>query len=453
MGLHVVVLAAGQGSRMKSKLPKVLHPLAGKPLLGHVLDTAKKMHAEGVHVVIGHGSDQVKSSFESESVNWYLQDQQLGTAHAVEQALPGVPDDATVLVLYGDVPLTKEQTLSKLVDHVSPSRMALLTVHLQDPTGYGRIVRDVEGSVKAIVEHKDASDDQLNITEGNSGILAISAYDLKESISKIGNDNAQGEYYLTDVIELMVASGNAVLSESVEDEFEVLGVNNRLQLSQLERWHQRQLADELMTQGVTLSDPNRIDVRGDLQVEGDVNIDVNCVFEGENTLAEGVIIGPNCVIKNSKIGAHTHIQANSIIEDSFIDQGASIGPFARLRPGTKLAPNTKIGNFVETKKTSLGEGSKVNHLSYIGDAIIGANVNIGAGTITCNYDGVNKFKTELGDDVFIGSNSSLVAPVSVEEGATVGAGSVITTNVKKDQLAVARGKQRNIDGWKKPVKK
>lgn len=453
MGLHVVVLAAGQGSRMKSKLPKVLHPLSGKPLLGHVLDTAKTLEAEGIHIVVGHGAEQVKKTYEDEAVSWYLQDQQLGTAHAVEQAIPGVPDDATVLVLYGDVPLTKLDTLAKLVASVAPSKMSLLTVQLKDPTGYGRIIRGSDASIKAIVEHKDASEEQLQISEGNSGILAISASDLKDAISKIGNDNAQGEYYLTDVIELMVASGNQVVGECANDEFEVLGVNNRQQLSQLERWHQSQIATDLMMSGVTLLDPNRIDIRGLLECEGDVSIDVNCVFEGNNKLAEGVIIGPNCIIKNSVIGPNTTVSANSIIEDATIADSANIGPFARIRPGTKLASGAKIGNFVETKKANIGKGSKVNHLSYIGDATIGEGVNIGAGTITCNYDGVNKFQTVLGDGVFIGSNSSLVAPLTIEKDATVGAGSTITGSVQKNQLAVARGKQRNIDGWKKPTKK
>lgn len=452
MGLHVVVLAAGQGSRMKSKLPKVLHPLAGKPLLGHVLDTAKVLGAEGIHVVIGHGAEQVKATFENESASWYLQKEQLGTAHAVEQALPGVPDDATVLVLYGDVPLTKQSTLEGLVGCVAEGKMALLTVELADPTGYGRIIRDSGNAIQAIVEHKDATEEQRSITEGNSGILAISSRDLKAAISKIGNDNAQGEYYLTDVIELMVSSGNQVVGEKAGNEFEVLGVNNRIQLSQLERWHQSQLADDLMTKGVTLADPSRIDIRGTLTSKGDVSIDVNCIFEGEVTISEGVVIGPNCLIKNASIGPNTVILANSVIEDAQIADSANIGPFARIRPGTKLASGAKIGNFVETKKADIGKGSKVNHLSYIGDATIGEGVNIGAGTITCNYDGVNKFQTILGDGVFIGSNSSLVAPVNIGEDATVGAGSIITSDVQKEQLAVARGKQRNIDGWKKPTK-
>lgn len=453
MGLHVVILAAGQGSRMKSSLPKVLHPLAGKPLLGHVLDTAQRLGAEGIHVVIGHGADQVKATFSNDSMNWYVQSEQLGTAHAVEQALPGIPDNASVLVLYGDVPLTRLSTLSSLIEPVDESNMTLLTVDLQDPTGYGRIIRNQNGAVQAIVEHKDASAEQLTISEGNSGILAISAKDLKASIEQIGNDNAQGEYYLTDVIELMVSSGKTVQASIANDEFEVLGVNNRLQLSQLERWHQAQLAEQLMLAGTSLADPNRLDIRGLLKCDKDVSIDINCVFEGEVELDEGVTVGANCIIKNSQIGANTKVEANSIIEDSTVGSEAIIGPYARLRPGTQLAEGAKIGNFVETKKAVIGTGSKVNHLSYIGDATIGAGVNIGAGTITCNYDGVNKSQTELGDGVFIGSNSSLVAPVKIEDGATIGAGSTITNSVKKDQLAVARSKQRNIDGWKKPSKK
>ncbi len=457
MSVHVVILAAGQGSRMRSNLPKVLHPLAGKPLLHHVIDNAAKLGAEGTHVVIGHGADLVRSSFDKTDSNtrihWSIQEQQLGTGHAVAQALPEVPDDVTVLILYGDVPLTNTGTLEVLLKHVSDKSIALLTVELEDPTGYGRIVRDASGFVQAIVEQKDATPEQLAIREINTGILAAPASKLKEWLPKLSNANAQGEYYLTDIIAMAVSDQMEVAVAHPACEEEVQGVNNRVQLAALERWFQAQQAERLMTEGATVIDPARLDVRGNVTVGKDVFLDINVILEGNITLADGVVIGPNCIIKNAKIGEGSHIHANSIVEDTTVGASVSVGPFARLRPGTQLADRSKVGNFVETKKTIVGEGSKINHLSYVGDAELGANVNVGAGTITCNYDGVNKFKTEIGDDVFVGSNSSLVAPVKIGEKSTIGAGSTVTKDIEPAQLAVARSKQRNIDGWQRPVKK
>lgn len=450
--LHVVILAAGQGSRMKSALPKVLHPVAGKPMLHHVVDTATRLGAEKIHIVIGHGAEQVRASLSNESVNWVLQTEQLGTGHAVAQALPDLPEDARVLVLYGDVPLTRVETLAGMVDHLGEDNLALLTVTMDDPKGYGRIVRGNDGRVQAIVEHKDASAEQLVIREVNTGILAVSARRLRSWLPTLSNRNAQGEYYLTDIIAMAVDHGLSVDVAQPDNVFEVQGVNNRVQLAEMERWYQAQQAERLMTEGASLADPARIDVRGELTIGNDLWIDVNVVFEGEVSLGSRVVIGPNCVIRNSRIGDGTEIKANSVIEDSVIGDEAEIGPFARLRPGTELANRTKVGNFVETKKAKVGEGSKINHLSYVGDATLGERVNVGAGTITCNYDGVNKHQTVIGNGVFVGSNTSLVAPVAVAEGATIGAGSTITRDVDRQELAVARGKQRNIQGWERPEK-
>ncbi|MBL3556200.1 MULTISPECIES: bifunctional UDP-N-acetylglucosamine diphosphorylase/glucosamine-1-phosphate N-acetyltransferase GlmU [Marinobacter] len=451
--LHVVILAAGQGSRMKSALPKVLHRIAGKPMLHHVMDTARKLGAEGIHGVIGHGADQVKAITPAEDVQWALQEQQLGTGHAVAQALPALPDDARVLVLYGDVPLTRPETLDALVSQVSEDSLGLLTVTLKNPDGYGRILRNEAGQVAAIVEQKDATDAQQAITEVNTGILAVSARHLKDWLPQLSNSNAQGEYYLTDIIAMAADKGLVISVSQPANEYEVQGVNNRLQLAELERWYQRQEAERLMTEGATLADPARVDVRGNLSVGQDVLIDINAVFEGNVSLADNVSIGPNCLIRNATIGEGSRIEANSVIDGAEIGSGAQVGPFARLRPGTRLADSTKVGNFVETKKADVGEGSKINHLSYVGDAILGRNVNVGAGTITCNYDGVNKYQTVIGDGVFVGSNTSLVAPVSLAENVTIGAGSTITRNVEAGELAVARGRQRNIDNWERPVKK
>ncbi len=450
--LHVVILAAGQGSRMKSALPKVLHPIAGRPMLHHVIATAKQLGAEKIHTVIGHGAEKVRETTDEASVNWVTQSEQLGTGHAVAQALPDLPDDARVLVLYGDVPLTRHETLDGLVGTLDDNTLGLLTVTMDNPQGYGRIVRNADGKVQSIVEQKDASAEQQQIREVNTGILAVSAKHLKNWLPTLSNSNAQGEYYLTDIIAMAVDQGLGVSVSQPENPFEVQVVNNRLQLAELERWFQRQQADRLMTEGATLADPARLDVRGELTIGNDLWIDVNVVFEGKVNLGSNVSIGPGCVIKDTTIADGAEIKANSVIEGAVIGAHAQIGPFARIRPGTELAANTKVGNFVETKKAIVGEGSKINHLSYVGDASLGRNVNVGAGTITCNYDGVNKYQTVLGDGVFVGSNTALVAPVTVAAEATIGAGSTITRDVADHELAVARGRQRNISGWEKPKK-
>ncbi|MDO3721356.1 bifunctional UDP-N-acetylglucosamine diphosphorylase/glucosamine-1-phosphate N-acetyltransferase GlmU [Marinobacter sp. chi1] len=450
--LHVVILAAGQGSRMKSALPKVLHAVAGKPMLHHVIETAEKLGADKIHTVIGHGAEKVREASDGRNVHWAVQEEQLGTGHAVAQVLPELPDNARVLVLYGDVPLIKEETLAPMVATLDEQTLGLLTVTLDDPQGYGRIVRDELGKVVEIVEQKDASAEQQAIQEVNTGILAVSARHLKSWLPSLSNANAQGEYYLTDIIAMAVQNGLDVSVSQPANEFEVQGVNNRLQLSELERWYQRKEAERLMTEGATLADPTRVDVRGELTIGNDILIDINVVFEGLVELGNDVSIGPNCVIKDARIAEGASIKANSVIEGASVGANAEIGPFARLRPGTELAAGTKVGNFVETKKAIVGEGSKINHLSYVGDASLGRNVNVGAGTITCNYDGVNKHQTIIGDGVFVGSNTSLVAPVEVATDATIGAGSTITRNVADGELAVARGRQKNISGWERPTK-
>lgn len=452
MSLHIVILAAGQGSRMKSNLPKVLHKIAGKPMLQHVIDTVSQLDAEGIHVIVGHGSEKVKQVI-SGDINWCYQTEQLGTGHAVAQALPNIPDNSKVLVLYGDVPLIEKGTLVSMLEGIDEQNIALLTVRLENPTGYGRIIRNFEGNIKAIVEEKDATDEIKDIDEINTGILALSSNNLHKFIPLLGNNNAQGEYYLTDLIELANKSGNKIRGYQPDFEQEVQGVNNRLQLCELECWFQSRIAENLMLNGVTLFDPHRIDVRGTLACGKDVEIDINCIFIGDVKIADGVSIGPNCIIENSSIGANSVVLANSIIESSMIAEEVSVGPFARLRPGTELKDKSKIGNFVETKKTVVGEGSKINHLSYVGDSILGKKVNVGAGTITCNYDGINKFVTEIDDGVFVGSNTSLVAPIKIGKDSTIGAGSTITKEIADGQLAIARSKQKNIDGWKRPTKK
>ncbi len=451
--LDILVLAAGKGTRMRSDLPKVLHPVGGKALVQHVVDTARQVGSERIFIIIGHGAEKVEEKMAAPDVRFILQAQQLGTGHAVQQALPQLRDDATVLILYGDVPLTRAETLQKLIAHVNDQQMGLLTVNLPDPTGYGRILRDASGAVTAIVEHKDATDEQRQVKEINTGIMAVKAKHLQQWLPQLTNNNAQGEYYLTDIIALARQNGVAIQVEQPNAIEEVEGINNRQQQAALERFYQKQKANELMVAGATLLDPARFDCRGTITVGRDVVIDINCVFEGDVVLGDSVTIEPNCVIINSRIGNNTHIKANSHIEDAAIAGDCDVGPFARLRPGTQLAQGAKIGNFVETKKAVIGEGSKVNHLSYIGDTTIGKKANIGAGTITCNYDGVNKFKTEIGDNAFIGSNSALVAPVKVGTNATVGAGSIITKDVADEELAIARGKQRNIQGWERPKKK
>ncbi len=451
--LHVIILAAGKGSRMRSSLPKVLHRVAGKPMLHHVMDTARALGADGIHGVIGHGADKVRAVTPADDVRWTLQERQLGTGHAVAQALPAVPDGSTVLVLYGDVPLIKPETLVALTSRVNDKALGLLTVDLADPEGYGRILRDDQGRVTAIAEQKDATDSQKAIREVNTGILAVSSDHLKRWLPQLSSSNAQGEYYLTDIIAMAAQEGLTIEVAQPASELEVQGVNNRVQLAELERWYQRGEADRLMMEGASLADPARVDVRGSLAVGQDVLIDVNVVFQGNVRLGSNVSIGPNCLIIDADLADNVVVHANSVIEGAVVCEGAQVGPFARLRPGTRLGNNAKVGNFVETKKADVGEGSKINHLSYVGDAVLGRDVNVGAGTITCNYDGVNKFQTTLGNNVFVGSNTALVAPVSVADGAVIGAGSTITADVEASDLAVARSRQRNIKGWKRPEKK
>jgi bifunctional UDP-N-acetylglucosamine pyrophosphorylase/glucosamine-1-phosphate N-acetyltransferase len=452
MSLDIVILAAGQGTRMRSALPKVLHPIAGKSMLGHVIDTARKLAPSSMQVVIGHGADKVREQLAADDLSFVLQAEQLGTGHAVAQALPKLSAD-TVLILYGDVPLIEEQTLQRLLALVNEQQLGLLTVELADPTGYGRILRNEHGSVQAIVEQKDATEAQRAIREGNTGILAVPGKRLADWLGRLSNSNAQGEYYLTDVIAMAVADGLVVATEQAGDEMEVLGANDRIQLAQLERHYQYRAGRRLMAQGVTLIDPARFDVRGEVTVGRDVLIDINVILEGQVVLEDNVQIGPNCVIKNSTLRKGAIVKANSHLEGAEVGEGADCGPFARLRPGSVLGAKAHVGNFVELKNAVLGEGAKAGHLSYLGDAEIGARTNIGAGTITCNYDGANKHRTVLGADVFIGSNSALVAPVTLGDGATTGAGSVITADIPAETLGVGRAKQRNIEGWKRPVKK
>lgn len=451
--LDIVILAAGQGSRMKSSLPKVLHTIGGKSMLQHVIDSAMTLENSRSHIVIGHGAEAVESALSGQSVQFALQAEQLGTGHAVAQAMPNISDNGVVLVLYGDVPLTRPDTMAQLVKIAERGQFGLLTVNLTDPTGYGRIVRSDAGDVVAIVEHKDASEAQRAITEVNTGILALPTALLREWIPLLSSNNAQGEYYLTDIIAMAAEQGVRIQAIQPATEQEVQGVNNRLQQAELERWYQRRQAEALMLEGVSLADPARIDVRGEVSVGHDVAIDINVILEGRVEIGDNVTIEANCIIKDSVIGSDTHIKANSLLDQAVVADHCDIGPFARLRPGSHLASNAKIGNFVETKKARIGEGSKVNHLSYIGDAEIGTGVNVGAGTITCNYDGVNKSTTEIGDGAFIGSNSALVAPVKIGAGATVGAGSTITKEIKADQLAITRAKQTNLNNWPRPVKK
>lgn len=436
---------------MQSALPKVLHEVAGRPMLQHVIDTAHGLAAERVHVVVGHGADQVRERLAGARCEWVVQAEQLGTGHAVAQALPGLDSQATVLVLYGDVPLVQPATLQALLKARTGHQLALLTAHLQDPTGYGRILRR-QDRILGIVEQKDATAEQLAITETNTGMLAAGADQLKRWLPRLSDANAQGEYYLTDIVAMAVADGVEVIARSPLTTDEIQGVNNRLQLAEVERSWQLRKAEQLLLGGATLADPARIDVRGELRTGRDVYIDVNCVFEGRVTLADGVRIGPNSVLRDVDIGADTVVEAHCVVTESRLGQHCRIGPFARLRPGTVLEDGARIGNFVETKNTHLGPDSKVNHLSYVGDAEVGREANIGAGTITCNYDGANKHRTVIGEQAFIGSNTALVAPVQIGAGATVAAGSTITSDVEATQLAVARGRQRNVDGWQRPSK-
>lgn len=453
MTLNVVILAAGQGTRMRSAKPKVIHELAGKPMLGHVLETARALDPTKIVVVYGHGGEQVVEAIGQPDLSWVEQAEQLGTGHAVQQALPVLDGDSACLVLYGDVPLIQAETLNKLVAETAEDKLALLTVVLGNPAGYGRIVKDAAGVVTAIVEEKDASAEQKQICEVNTGVMAIPGQYLSRWLGQLDNNNAQGEYYLTDLVAMAHQQGVAISAIQALSAAEVAGVNNKQQLAELEREYQHQLAGRLMEAGATLADPARIDVRGELNIGRDVVIDVNCVFSGKVTLEDGVAIGPNCVIEDSVIGAGSVIKANSVLEQAVIGASCEVGPFARLRPGTRLSARAKVGNFVETKKAIVGEGSKLNHLSYVGDAEIGVGVNIGAGTITCNYDGVNKFTTRIEDGAFIGSNSSLVAPVTIGSGATVGAGSTIGRDAPANKLTLTRAKQKTVDSWKRPEKK
>ncbi|ASJ76738.1 bifunctional UDP-N-acetylglucosamine diphosphorylase/glucosamine-1-phosphate N-acetyltransferase GlmU [Granulosicoccus antarcticus] len=451
MTTRLIVLAAGKGTRMKSAMPKVLHCLAGKPLLGHVIDTGLELNPASITVVIGHGADQVKETIK-QPVQWALQSEQLGTGHAVREGLEGIGDNDTVLITYGDVPLTRASTYQALLDVCDDNNIGLLTLMMEDPTGYGRILRE-GGAVVGVVEQKDATADQLSISEVNAGVVAIKGGSLRDLLSRISNENAQGEYYLTDIHELAVKDGLSIKTVHPQDGWETDGVNSRSQLARLERIHQRHLAEQLMDSGVTLADPSRIDIRGTVSTGTDILIDVNCVFEGDCVIGNNVKIGQNCLISGSKIADGTEIRANCVLENADVGSHAVIGPFARLRPGTKTDSGVRIGNFVETKNTQVGEGSKINHLSYVGDAILGKSVNVGAGTITCNYDGANKHQTVIGDNAFIGSNSALVAPVAISEGVTIGAGSTITRNVPANRLSLTRPQQTDIDNWSRPAKK
>jgi bifunctional UDP-N-acetylglucosamine pyrophosphorylase/glucosamine-1-phosphate N-acetyltransferase len=449
--LEILILAAGKGTRMRSDLPKVLHKLAGKSLLGHVVDNAHALGATQTCVVYGFGGEAVPQALADDKLTFVLQAEQHGTGHAVQQALPQLSDDSVTLVLYGDVPLTHTATLQPLVAAARAGKLGLLTVTLADPTGYGRIVRE-HGKVARIVEHKDATDAERAIAEVNTGILAVATRHLKQWIATLKNDNAQGEYYLTDIIARAVADGVAVDTHQPAYEWEVLGVNSKAQLAQLERIHQNEIAQALLNDGVTLLDPARLDVRGVLSCGRDVSIDVNCVFEGNVVLGDGVQVGANCVLRNVTVAAGTQIDAFTLIDDAEIGEINRLGPFSRIRPGTRLARDVHVGNFVEIKNSQIDDGSKIGHLSYIGDTTMGKQVNIGAGTITCNYDGANKHRTVIGDDVFVGSDTQLVAPVSVGTGATLGAGTTLTKDAPAGELTLSRAKQTTIAGWTRPVK-
>ena len=453
MLLHVVILAAGMGKRMHSDLPKVLHHLAGRPLLAHVIDTAKALDSAAIHVVHGHEGDQVRAYFHDTSIHWVEQETQLGTGHAVMQAIPGVPDDAIVLIVYGDVPLVRADTLRSVTAKATPRSIGLVTAVVREPEGLGRILRDQSGRVLGIVEHKDANEDERSIMEINTGILAAPAAMLRGWIEALENKNAQGEYYLTDGISRAAGEGVEIQTVSPATADETLGVNDRVELSRLERIYQRREADTLMRAGVTLSDPARLDVRGRVVAGRDVYIDVNVILEGEVRIGDCVHIGSNCVLKDVDVGAGTEILPNCVMESASVGDGCRIGPFARIRPGTRLEQSVHIGNFVEVKATTIGKGSKANHLTYLGDAEIGARVNVGAGTITCNYDGANKHRTIIGDGAFIGSGAELVAPVTINAGATIGAGSTISKDAPENQLTLTRVKQVSLGGWKRPRKK
>ena len=450
--LDVIVLAAGKGSRMRSPLPKVLHKLAGKSLLGHTLAVARALSPERIHVVVGHGAEAVRAEASAQDVTFHYQAEQLGTGHAVAQALPACNPNNVALVLFGDVPLMSAATLSALIEKAGTDPV-MLAANVPDPAGYGRVIRDSDGLFMKVVEHKDASDTELSVSEVNTGVLAAPVVLLTELLSKLNNDNSQGEYYLPDVLGIARTQGSRVQVVVTEDPIEMMGVNDRLQLESLERTFQVRLAEDLMRNGVAISDRHRLDIRGELACGAGVSIDVNVIFEGKVTLGDGVRIGANTVIKDAIIGSNSAIHPFSHLEQVNVGTGCSVGPYARLRPGTQLCDGARVGNFVETKNATLGAGSKANHLAYIGDTRVGSESNIGAGTITCNYDGVNKHQTTLGDGVFIGSNSTLVAPVSIDDGAFVAAGSVVTKPVASKDLAVGRARQKNISGWQSPASK
>lgn len=450
--LSVVILAAGKGTRMYSDLPKVLHPIAGKPMVKHVIDTVKHLNARQINLIYGHGADLLKERLADEPVNWVFQAEQLGTGHAMQQAAPFFADDENIMMLYGDTPLIQQSTLERLIAQKPENGIALLTVKLENPTGYGRIIRE-NGSVVAIVEQKDASAEQLKIQEINTGVMVASGASFKKWLGNLNNNNAQGEYYITDVIAMANEDGFQVQAVQADEFMEVEGANNRLQLAALERFYQKKQAEKLLLAGVTLIDPSRFDVRGTVEHGKDVSIDVNVILEGDVKLGNNVKIGAGCVLKNVTVGDNVEIKPYSVLEDAVIGEKSAIGPFSRLRPGTQLAEGAHVGNFVEIKNAQVGKGSKVNHLTYVGDAEVGSNVNIGAGVITCNYDGANKFKTIIGDDVFVGSDSQLVAPVEIANGATIGAGSTITKNVAEGELVITRVAQKHIQGWQRPTKK
>jgi bifunctional UDP-N-acetylglucosamine pyrophosphorylase/glucosamine-1-phosphate N-acetyltransferase len=451
MTFSVVVLAAGKGTRMKSTLPKVLHPIGGKPMVQHIINTVNKLGATNIHLVYGHGREQLQNKLNHNNLSWCLQDQQLGTGHAVQQAVTHIQDNEDVLILVGDAPLIKESTLQQLIAVKKHADLALLTVELEDPTGMGRIVRQGE-QVTAIVEHKDASEQQRQIKETNTGMMIMGGRDLKRWLSALNNNNAQGEFYLTDVIEMAAKEGKSIHASQPSCAIEVEGINNRVQLASIERAYQAQQAEALMMQGVSLLDPSRFDLRGELQVGQDITIDVNVIIEGKVKIGSNTSIGANCTLIDCEIADNTVIHANCMIEQATVGENCSVGPYARLRPGTVMKEQSRVGNFVEMKKTILGKGSKANHLTYLGDTDVGEGANIGAGTITCNYDGVNKFKTFIGDGAFIGSNSALVAPASIGVNATIGAGSVVTKDVGDNELAIARARQKNLSSWNRPEK-
>jgi bifunctional UDP-N-acetylglucosamine pyrophosphorylase / glucosamine-1-phosphate N-acetyltransferase len=454
MGLSIVILAAGQGKRMHSALPKVLHRLAGTPLLQHVVRTAEKLNATQPPIVIfGHQGDIVRHALADLNVTWAEQTQQLGTGHALRHALPNLPKEDRVLVLYGDVPLISTASLKNFIQTTPEKALGIMTIHLDNPSGFGRIIRDAQKQITHIIEDKDLKEDQRGITEINTGIYLFPAEFLAKSLPQLQNNNAQKEFYLTDVIPMAITENKLVHSFQPSSHEEVLGINDRSQLAHLERAHQRQLAEKFMQQGVTLLDPNRFDARGEITIGRDVIIDINVILEGRVVIGDHCTIGPNSILRNTTLGNHVEIKANSMIDEAEISTHCVIGPFARIRPGTVLAAHSHIGNFVEIKNSAIGEGSKINHLSYIGDSEIGMRVNVGAGTITCNYDGSNKHRTIIGDNAFIGSNTELVAPVTIGEGATIGAGSTITRDAPANQLTLSRSQQRNIENWQRPMKK